>query len=78
MKIAAVILLVVGAAVVYGAGVINRYVRLDRKMKIPEGFVFENEEEREKFLRQKALAVIKVFGLIFIIPGIILVFITFR
>ena len=78
LRILSLVLLVIGAFVVYGAKLINKYIELDKKVKGPKDFEFENEEDRAKYLEQKAMATIKVFGLIFVIPGIILAFIAFK
>lgn len=78
LRILSLVLLVVGAFVVYGAKLINKYIELDKKVTGPKDFEFENEEDGIKYLEQKAIATIKVFGLIFVIPGIILAFIAFK
>ena len=78
LRIISLILLVIGAFVVYGSKLINKYIELDKKVKGPKDFEFENKEDEKKYLEQKALATIKVYGLIFVIPGIILAFIAFK
>ncbi len=77
MQILAFVLLIIGAFVVYGAGIINKYFKIEEKMKIPQHYEFASAEEKDKYKRQKALAAIKLFGLIFVIPGIVLIFIYF-
>jgi len=77
LRIAAFVLLVIGAFVVYGARIIIKVTDFDKKVKIPENYTFSSDEEREKFREQKALALVKVYGLIFVVPGIVLIFIAF-
>jgi hypothetical protein len=77
LRILAFVLLVIGAFIVYGAKIIIKATGFDKKVKIPENFTFSSDEERERYREQKALAVVKVYGLIFVVPGIVLVFIAF-
>jgi hypothetical protein len=77
LRILAFVLLVIGAFIVYGAKIIIKATGFDKKVKIPENFTFNSDEERERYREQKALAVVKVYGLIFVVPGIVLVFIAF-
>ncbi len=77
LRILAFILIVIGAFIVYGARIIIKATDFDKKVKIPENYTFNSDEEREKFREQKALAVVKVYGLIFVVPGVVLIFIAF-
>jgi hypothetical protein len=78
LRVISAILLVLGAAVVYGAKYINRKLCLGSKMKVPENYEFTSDEDREKFIEQKALVTIKLYGLILVIPGLVLAFIAFK
>lgn len=78
MQILAFVLLITGAVIVYGAGLINKRFMIEQKMKVPEHYEFASEEDKDKYRKQKALAAIKLFGLVFVIPGIVLIFIYFR
>ena len=78
IRILSLVLLAMGAVVVYGAKLINKKLGIEARLKAPKDFEFKDREDEEKYMQQKALAAIKVFGLVFLIPGIILVFIAFR
>ncbi|MCX7774377.1 MAG: hypothetical protein N2376_14860 [Clostridia bacterium] len=77
LKIAAVALVIIGAIINYGAGLIVKKMNLAQKMEVKEAGVF-TPEELEKYKMTKAIARVKMVGLVALLPGVLLVFIAFR
>jgi hypothetical protein len=78
VRIISAVLLILGASVVYGAKLVDKYTGLGKKLKKPDGMEFETEEERNKYIEQRAIVTIKLAGLLIILPGIVLAFIAFK
>ncbi|NLW03004.1 MAG: hypothetical protein GX027_07035 [Clostridiaceae bacterium] len=77
LKIAAILLIVVGAAINYSAGYIVKRLSLGRRMAVKEAHELTGEA-LEEYKRMKALSLVKLVGLFTLVPGVVLVFIAFR
>ncbi|HPU44852.1 MAG: hypothetical protein GXX04_09685 [Clostridiaceae bacterium] len=77
LKIAAILLIVIGAAVNYGAGYIVKRLSLSQRITVKEAREF-TDEALEEYKRMKALSLVKLIGLFIFIPGVVLVFVAFR
>lgn len=77
MKMLAFVFLIPGFSLVFLAKRLVKKYQLDEKIKceIPEGLT---EDEIKQYKYNKALVTIKLIGMLIVIPGIILVFISFR
>ena len=53
LRILSLVLLAIGAFVVYGAKLINKNIELDKKVNGPKDFEFENEEDGSSILNKK-------------------------
>jgi hypothetical protein len=78
IRIISAVLLILGASIVYGAKLVYKYTGLGKKLKKPESMEFETEEERNKYIEQRAVVTVKLAGLLIILPGIVLAFIAFK
>ncbi len=77
LKILAFILIIIGAIIAYGAGFIVDRLKLSQRVSVADADMFD-AEGLEKYKRMKAMSIVKLIGLIILLPGVILVFITFR
>lgn len=76
-KILACLLIGFGAVMNYGAKIIVKKTRLDRKMTAEENEEF-TEEELDEYRFNKATVRVKVVGLLLMLPGVFLVYYTFK
>jgi hypothetical protein len=76
-KIAAFILIGIGAIINYGAKPIVKKMKLDEKMTAAEAEEF-SEDELSEYKFTKATVRVKVTGLLLMLPGIFLMFYAFR
>jgi multisubunit Na+/H+ antiporter MnhG subunit len=77
IKILAFILVILGAIVSYGAGFIVDRLKLSQRVKVADAEMFD-AEGLEKYKRMKAMSIVKLMGLVVLLPGVILVFIAYR
>lgn len=77
MQILAFVFILIGAVIAYGAGVIVDRFGIAGRVHVKEAEAF-SPEELEKYKRLKALSLVKMAGLFVLLPGVILIFITFR
>lgn len=77
LKILAFVLIIIGAAISYGARFIVDRLNLSLRVNVADAEAFD-AEGLEKFKRMKAMSIVKLIGLVILLPGVILVFITFR
>lgn len=76
-KVAALLLFAIGALVVLLAGKIENKYQLRNKENVKGSEQFE-EKEIEGLKKQKAVIRVKMYGLIFLIPGMIGILILFE
>lgn len=77
LKALALLFIIVGAVVTFGAKKIVEMYKLDENVKIS----YENElseEELIKYKNQQAVVKIKLIGMLICLPGIILVLLLFK
>lgn len=77
LKIIAIILMAIGAFINYGAKLIVNRLSLAEKVNVTEAQELP-DEELEKYRLTKAIARVKVVGLLVMLPGVFLVFIAFK
>ncbi|MDI9514210.1 MAG: hypothetical protein GX384_03550 [Clostridiaceae bacterium] len=77
LKIAAILLIVTGAVINYGAGYIVKRLALSQRVAVKEAHEFTGEA-LEEYKRMKALSMVKLVGLFTLIPGVVLIFIAFK
>ncbi len=77
LKIIAIILMAMGAFINYGAKLIVNRLSLAEKVNVTEAQELTGEE-LEKYRMTKAIARVKVVGLLVMLPGVFLVFIAFK
>lgn len=77
LKILAFVLIVIGAFISYGARFIVSRTGYASRIKINEAMELPSEEV-EKYRLDKATVRVKMLGLLVLLPGVILIFITFR
>jgi hypothetical protein len=77
LKIIAFVLIAAGAFINYGAKLIVNRLKLADKMNASEAGEF-SDEELEKYKMTKAIARVKVVGVLVMLPGVILIYIAFR
>jgi len=73
----AFVLILVGAGINYGAGLIVRKMNLAEKTDAKEAEEFTGEE-LEQYKMTTAIARVKVIGFLIMLPGVLLVFYSFR
>ncbi|HHY63651.1 MAG TPA: hypothetical protein GX501_01255 [Clostridiaceae bacterium] len=76
-QILACLLIGIGAAINYGAKIIVRKTKLDRKMTVDEAEEL-TEEELDEYMFNKATIRVKILGLLLMLPGVFLVYYAFR
>lgn len=77
LKIIAITLIIIGALTNYGAKLIVRRMNLVEKINAKEAEEFTGEEyERYRFT--KAIARVKVVGMLIMLPGVFLILYAFR
>lgn len=77
LKIIALTIIAIGAFINYGAKLIVNRMGLAEKVNVAEAQELTGEE-LEKYKLTKAIARVKVVGLLVMLPGVFLVFIAFR
>lgn len=77
LKIVAFVLILIGAVINYGAGLIVRRMNLAEKTDAKEAGELSGEE-LEQYKLTKAIARVKIIGLFVMLPGVFLVFYSFR
>lgn len=77
IKIIALVLMAIGAFISYGAKLIVNRFGLAEKMNAKEAQEFSSEE-LEKYKLTKAIARVKVVGLLVLLAGVIMVFSAYR
>ncbi len=77
LKIVAFILIIVGAFINYGAKLIVKRLDLAQKVKVEEAAELAGDE-LEAYKLTKAIARVKVVGLLIMLPGVLLIFVAYR
>lgn len=77
LETVAVMLMALGAAVVYGAGYIVKRFSLDQRVALEEAGEIRGEA-LEEYKRVKALSLVRLVGFFLMLPGEVLAFIAFR
>jgi hypothetical protein len=77
LKIIAFVLILVGAIINYGAKLIVKWMNLAEKIDAKEAAELTGEEF-EQYKLTKAIARVKVAGVLIMLPGVFLIFYTFR
>ncbi|NLX64310.1 MAG: hypothetical protein GX022_06010 [Clostridiaceae bacterium] len=77
LKIIAFVLILIGAVINYGAGLIAIIMNLAEKTDAKEAEELSGEE-LERYKQTKAIARVKIIGLLIMLPGVFLVFYSFR
>jgi hypothetical protein len=82
LKILAFILLVSGAFTVFAAGIIVKRFNIEKMIKGNNGYNEENKQSEEygnieRYRFEKAVLNLKLFGMLLILPGLIIIILVF-
>lgn len=76
LQVLAIIFMIMGAVIIYGASFFVKRFSLEQKVKMGEAAELP-ENEWMTYRITKATAIVKGAGLVFLLPGVILVFFAF-